>query len=123
MLLMSNSVADLISGNKEPVPGTSRKRKKFRKTEEEEVIEDVKELTDCIVRNSLNKVDDEPVMIEEQRVVALPGEMNAEIVEDVPIVANGDVANNNRDIEGNNCIAEVNEIRVVEDENIQNVGE
>lgn len=102
--------------SKEPIAGTSRKRKKLRKSEEDEVVEDVKELTECIVRNSLNKVADQPIVIQAPEVVEVPAEMHAEVVEEVPAVGNGDLANNNRDVEGNNCVAE----RAAE--NIENVG-
>lgn len=93
---------------KEPIAGTSKKRKRFKKSEEDELVEDVKELTECIVRNSLNRIQEPPVVIQIPDVVEVHEEVDGQVV------ANGDLANNNRDVEGNNCVA-VNE-------NNENVG-
>lgn len=103
----TSKVVTINEIGKEPVAGTSKKRKKLRKTEEDEVVEDVKELTECIVRNSLNRVEEPQVVIQVPNAVEVDdGPMDVQVVEQLPLVANGDLANNNRDVEGNNCIAD-----------------
>lgn len=114
----TSKVVTITETGREPVAGTSKKRKKLRKTEEDEVIEDVKELTECIVRNSLNKVEEPPIVIQVPNAVEVDEQMDVQIVEEVQLVANGDLANNNRDVEGNNCIAE----EAAAEENNENVG-
>lgn len=91
--------------SKEPTAGTSKKRKKSKKGEEDEVVEDVKELTECILRNSLNRVED-VAPGQAPQVAEVIEEMNVQVIEEAPVVENGDLANNNRDVEGNNCAAE-----------------
>lgn len=103
----TSKIVTISETGREPVAGTSKKRKKLRKTEEDEVVEDVKELTECILRNSLNRVEEPQVVIQVPNAVEADDEpMDVQIVEQLPLVANGDLANNNRDVEGNNCIAD-----------------
>ncbi|RZC42774.1 uncharacterized protein BDFB_005918, partial [Asbolus verrucosus] len=96
---------------KYPIAGPSRdpKRKSPKKSpssDSDDSVEDVKSITTCILENSLNKIEfkDE----ERQR-----GNLIQELIQEVPlpqdeiigpvlIVENGDLANNNRDLEGNN---------------------
>lgn len=101
----SSKIATVGQSSKEGTASTSKKRKKSKKTEEDEVVEDVKELTECILRNSLNKVED--VVMEVQAAEEVAEEVHVQVVEEAPVVENGDLANNNRDIEGNNYAAEV----------------
>lgn len=83
-----------------PVAGTSSGWKKHhRKTRKEpSPLDDVKSLTNCIVQNSLNKVElDSPELINFVEDAPLREPV---IVPPVELVENGDLANNNRDNEG-----------------------
>lgn len=66
---------------------SSKKRKKSKKSEEDDALQDVKEIADCIIWNSLNKLDDEPLFQEE-------------------VVESNDLANNNRGLEENSYAPE-----------------
>ncbi|XP_018565094.1 uncharacterized protein LOC108906313 [Anoplophora glabripennis] len=127
--------------DKDSLPGPSsvpsKKRKKVRKSFQSDVdddspFEDVKSITNCLIENTLNKLDvkedkqnlieyvepepepppeaEEPPQVNEMAVVQeLP-----QIHEEAPVVENGDLANNNRDFEGNNYIAQ--------EEAVENIG-
>ncbi|XP_063911487.1 uncharacterized protein LOC135128547 isoform X4 [Zophobas morio] len=103
---------------KHPVAGPSRDRKnkhlkKSNSSDSDESVEDVKSITTCILENSLNKLEfqDEPPrgdVIQELIEPAAPEPLvqHNEVIEPVVLVENGDLANNNRDLEGNNYPAE-----------------
>ncbi|XP_060526237.1 uncharacterized protein LOC132701933 isoform X2 [Cylas formicarius] len=90
-------------------PSTSPKKKKVKLKCEDSIEEDAKSIANCIVQNSLNKIDVEDpaelihyLGIIEERPVA-----NPERAEEPQLVENGDLANNNRDDEGNNFAGEI----------------
>ncbi|CAH1956161.1 unnamed protein product [Acanthoscelides obtectus] len=135
------------------VPLAPRKRKKYKKppgadTEEDSPFDDCKSITNCLIKNTLNKLevndadevrnsgrddviefnvepemvvvvgeDVEPqepevviVEVAEQVVAVLEQHLDAvQQGEAQPVMENGDLANNNRDIEGNNYIAPENQ--------------
>ncbi|XP_044258252.1 uncharacterized protein LOC123007190 isoform X2 [Tribolium madens] len=105
---------------KHPVAGPSRDSKKGKQpkkshsSDSDESVEDVKSITTCILENSLNKIEcqdeerrgnliQELIPEENQEEILV---LQEEVLEPVLIVENGDLANNNRDLEGNNYPAE-----------------
>lgn len=118
-LLKKNFLKD-----KDPLPGPSnvpsKKRKKAKKSlqhdpDDDSPLEDVKSITKCLIENTLNKLDveedkhnfieyveAEPEPDEPRQEVEAPVQDNEvpQIHEEAPVVENGDLANNNRDIEG-----------------------
>lgn len=102
---------------KEAVPGPSRIPRRQKKSkqastssdsEEEGYWEDVRSIANCLLENTLNKIDAD----EDEE----PMEILAEQVEEQQLVENGDLANNNRDLEGNNYVANEHEVNFEEDE-------
>ncbi|XP_068910965.1 uncharacterized protein [Tenebrio molitor] len=119
---------------KHPIPGPSRdpkrsKPKKSHSSDSDDSVEDVKSITTCILENSLNKIevkDEERQrgdLIQELIPEELPPEevpvQQDEVVEPLLIVENGDLANNNRDLEGNNYPAENAENPLPQNDNAQ----
>lgn len=100
---------------KNPIAGPSRpprrgKSKKSQSSDSDESSEEVKSVTTCILENSLNRIDidEEPRpcdIIQDLIREEVAAEGQAVIVEAPLIVENGDLANNNRDREGNNYVA------------------
>lgn len=108
--------------DKDSLPGPSslpaKRRRKFRKSlpgdvDDDSPFEDVKSITNCLIENTLNRLDvkeDRKNLIEyvEPEVQARVEEGPVVGVDDVPaiqeegpvVVENGDLANNNRDVEG-----------------------
>ncbi|KAJ8971921.1 hypothetical protein NQ317_008705 [Molorchus minor] len=113
-----------------PSNAASRKRKKVKRgastdVDDDSPLADVKSIATCILENTLNKINivDRDELIEyagpvvevvagaaddEERweLEELPDVQIADDLEPVPVVENGDLANNNRDVEGNNYIAQ-----------------
>lgn len=122
---VNNKTASLSKrvDSKEPVAGSSnvKKKKKPKKPDEEALIEDMETIAKCIVANSLNIVDDVQDIAEEQ-VAEVIEEVADIIIEDVAdgAVENGDLANNNRDMEGNNYAAEAADVEMENEENNAN---
>ncbi|KAJ8921444.1 hypothetical protein NQ315_003062 [Exocentrus adspersus] len=122
--------------DKDSLPGPSslpvRKRKKVRKSpvsDDDSPFEDVKSITNCLIENTLNKLDvkedkqnlieyaEKEAEAEQLEEAALEQQEEAFVDVDVdawPRVENGDLANNNRDFEGNNYIAQ--------EEAVENIG-
>ncbi|XP_008200824.1 uncharacterized protein Hen1 isoform X2 [Tribolium castaneum] len=100
---------------KHPIAGPSRdpkkgkQLKKSQSSDSDESVDDVKSITTCILENSLNKIECQDEDIRGNLIQELIPEENLEeipVVEPILIVENGDLANNNRDLEGNNYPAE-----------------
>lgn len=85
-----------------PVAGTSSGWKKHhRKARKDSPLDDVKSLTNCIVQNSLNKVElDSPELINFVEDAVDAPLVEPAIIPPIGLVENGDLANNNRDNEG-----------------------
>lgn len=90
------------------IPKKTKQPKKSQSSDSDESVEDVKAITTCILENSLNKIECKneerrghliQEFIEEENIPPVQPE---EVIEPILIVENGDLANNNRDLEGNN---------------------
>lgn len=110
-----NTTKDVVKNtfakeNKEPVAGTSniKKRKKNKKLEDELTKEDIKGITQCIVINTLNKIDDTQDIIEDQ------------LAEVDATVQFEDVISSYMDVNKSNCNVEkyVNAEKLVDNKNV-----